>query len=962
MSGTPNALLSDLQARAERRRTQTRDAFWHDLVRSAWERAQGAPPAIARMWLERAHRMLPKDGLVLSALATATLQDGDLVTAERWFRQLATGHGSPEGWAGLALCAHLRQDGPEAVAAMAQALQRTAPTAPLMELADAIVLTADRPGWCGLFSNGMLAIGRGRPGSVLLDSRAVRLSWRGGRATLPSEWSVADRLEVRSKGVDWIGSPLPIGPLTRLEGFIQEAPDGVSGWAWHPGDPERNPAVLTHSGTETSRMTLTEADETALQARPLGRPRRFFMPRGPGLVTVTDEAGRHIWGSPLSVGLEQRVAAALVRGQPAPAPGPVHADRLGRFEAVQTTQASVAVVIPVYRGLIYTRACLDSVVRSVPQGTRVIVVDDCSPEPAMMELLGRLHAAGQIELLRLPSNRGFPGAVNAGLAACPEQDIVLLNSDTLVPPGWLERLRAAAYASPNTGTATPLSNDATILSYPDPEGGNPVPDAAACEAMDRLAQRANGKQTVEIPTGIGFCLYLRHDCLAQVGPLREDVFAQGYGEENDFCMRARALGWRHVGVTGVFVAHVGGQSFGAARDHLIRRNLAILNRLHPGYDALIAQHVAADPLAPHRRRMDEALWTEGGRARAVVLITHAGGGGVDVMIAARCAALAQEGAQGGVRAIVLRPAPGGCRVDDPDAPNLRYAIPTELPALARLLRSDRIMRIELHHRLGHAPEIMDLAAVLKVPWEVYVHDYAWFCQRIALVGPEQRYCGEPDLQGCAECVADLGTLFEEDIAMPDLVARSALDLGRAQRVIAPSRDTAQRIARHFPGVRAEVQAWEDDAHWPPLHPSGAVRKICVVGAIGREKGYDVLLGCVRDARRRALPLEFVVVGYTADDPRLLDAGPAWITGEFAEADAVALIAAQRADLAFIPSIWPETWCFALSRAWAAGLAAVSFDLGAQAERIRTTGRGFTLPLGLRPPAINDALLALAPGR
>ena len=297
-----------------------------------------------------------------------------------------------------------------------------------------------------------------------------------------------------------------------------------------------------------------------------------------------------------------------------------------------------------------------------------------------------MQAAGHIELVRLPSNRGFPGAVNAGLLACAGRDIVLLNSDTLVPPGWLGRLRDAAYAAPDISTATPLSNDAAILSYPNPSGGNTVPDAAACAATDRLVQLANGRQVIEIPTGVGFYLYLRRDCLAQVGVFREDVFAQGYAEENDFCLRARALGWRHVAAAGVFIVHVGGQSFGKARDHLLRRNLAILNRLHPGYDALIAQHIAADPLAPHRRWMDERGWVAGQQNQAAVLVTHAGGGGVDVVIAYRCATLHEAGS----RPIVLRPASGGCQLDDTAYPNLRYAIPEEIPALSRLLEQKSI--------------------------------------------------------------------------------------------------------------------------------------------------------------------------------------------------------------------------------------------------------------------------------
>ena len=82
-------------------------------------------------------------------------------------------------------------------------------------------------------------------------------------------------------------------------------------------------------------------------------------------------------------------------------------------------------------------------------------------------------------------------------------------------------------------------------------------------------------------------MYVKRECLSETGLFREDLFAQGYGEENDFCIRARHLGWRHVAAPGIFVGHVGGQSFGSAKHYLIERNLGALNRLHPGYAELI---------------------------------------------------------------------------------------------------------------------------------------------------------------------------------------------------------------------------------------------------------------------------------------------------------------------------------------------------------------------------------------
>jgi glycosyltransferase involved in cell wall biosynthesis len=134
----------------------------------------------------------------------------------------------------------------------------------------------------------------------------------------------------------------------------------------------------------------------------------------------------------------------------------------------------------------------------------------------------------------------------------------------------------------------------------------------------------------------------------------------------------------------------------------------------------------------------------------------------------------------------------------------------------------------------------------------------------------------------------------------------------------------------------------------------------VIGGIGASKGFDLLIECARDAAARALALEFIVVGSSADDAKLLETGRVFISGAYREGEARDLIAGFKPDLAFLPSIWPETWCFALTEAWRAGLYAVAFDLGAQAARIQATGRGVTLPLGLPVPRINDTLLAWTP--
>jgi glycosyltransferase involved in cell wall biosynthesis len=289
--------------------------------------------------------------------------------------------------------------------------------------------------------------------------------------------------------------------------------------------------------------------------------------------------------------------------------------------------------------------------------------------------------------------------------------------------------------------------------------------------------------------------------------------------------------------------------------------------------------------------------------------------------------------------------------------NLTFRIPEDYPLLLRLLRTERPVVVEAHHFLGHDPAIWQLAADLGVPCEAHVHDYAWFCQRVSLVDGTGHYCGEPDAARCDACVADHGRFIAEDINSASLRERSLRFLGAAAGVVAPSTDVARRISRHFPGIEPQVVPLEDDASLPPLlrHPES--RLVCVAGAIGLHKGYDVLLACARDAASRALDLSFVVVGTTIDDARLMATGRVFITGRYAAAEAIPLIARQRAALGFLPSISPETWSFTLTELWRAGLRVAAFDIGAPAERIRRTGRGFLLPPHATPGAINAALLA-----
>jgi len=949
--------------------------------------------------MERACRLLPSDDTLALALASVCLGQDD-ARAAALLAPLAGRYASREAWTGLAIARRNLGDIAGAGEAVSRALATLVPDATLARLAELVARQLAAPGWCGVSVDGVLDIHvtDGRRGIELEIDGQRRRSLRVGpagarRAALPIDWwRAAHTVGVIADGRHLLGSPLAARVIRRIEGCVTSLGGDLDGWAWHPGDPTIAP-VLTVSAASGEELTLVARD-AASDAAPttlLGRPRAFhlsaeWLRRMAGPVHVRGGDGGDLLGSPLDPARERRAAAAAagaVRArfpasvQPARAPAPsaplaVPADIIGPSPPVgRDRRRRIAdVVIPVHGGGATARACLAAVLATVSAPSRIIVIDDATPDRDLVADLAELARRRRIRLVRHARNRGYPASANAGMRACAGRDVVLLNSDTIVAPSWLDRLRAIAYGAPDIGTVSPLSNNGTILSYPQRDESNAMPDAAATAQLARQAYRANRGAAVDIPVAVGFCMYLRRDCLDAVGAFRDDLFAQGYGEENDFCLRARHLGWRHVAAPGVFVAHHGARSFGPAGEALRTRNQAMLNRLHPGYEALIVAHLRRDPLAQARRRLDLVRWraVRPASRAAALLITHTHGGGVEQRIAAACAAHQKVG----VRPIVLRPtilpdgAPGVVLEDGmaDTFPNLRFVLPSELPALARFLRGNGLREIELHHLLGHDdPAVLELIALLGVPYDVHVHDYALLCPRVALVGRERRYCGEPAIATCEACIADLGSVSGEAISVAALRQRSGLLLAGARHVVAPSEDTAIRLRRHFPAieVRTEAHGDDDDLAATPI-PGRAGRgtaRICVVGAIGVEKGYEILLACARDAAERGLKLEFVVVGHTIDDARLLDTGRVFVTGEFQPAEAVPMIQAQDAALAWLPSVWPETWCFALSEAWRAGLPVVAFDLGAPAERIRRTGRGVLLPLGLPPGAINSALLAAA---
>jgi len=266
----------------------------------------------------------------------------------------------------------------------------------------------------------------------------------------------------------------------------------------------------------------------------------------------------------------------------------------------------VDIVMPVYGSRSLTLQAIDSVLAATTKiPYELVVIDDASPDPVLRHELQTLASAGLLTLLGNERNLGFVETANRGFALHDDRDVVLLNSDTKVFGEWLDRLMKVMNGTTRTATVSPLSNAATILSYPVTLRDNNRLCGMDLAVLDHLCALLD-LPPVALPTAVGFCMAIKRTCLREVGPFDSQKFWRGYGEENDFSLRATLSGWQHMAATNVFVWHRGGASFGVEREALIEAAQQTLELLHPGYAALVQSFIRLDPLGPVRAALDAA--------------------------------------------------------------------------------------------------------------------------------------------------------------------------------------------------------------------------------------------------------------------------------------------------------------------------------------------------------------------
>lgn len=449
---------------------------------------------------------------------------------------------------------------------------------------------------------------------------------------------------------------------------------------------------------------------------------------------------------------------------------------------------AVDIVVPVYNGYEDLVRCVESILRNTDLSRhRVILIDDCSKDERVEAFLREVCGGpeegaengigsdkGMIAVFN-QVNMGFSANVNRGLA-WSDRDTIVLNSDTIVTQGWVEKLQSCAGRSKRIATVTPLSNAATLASVPVFLKDNPLPEGYTADSYARLVERVSLHRYPRIPVGVGFCMYVRNEAYALAGAFDEKAFGRGYGEENDFCFRCTMLGFIHVLCDDTFIYHRGTASFGTEeKKRLIEEHTQILRRRYPEFMEQNDVYCREDPDSEIRDNLLLHQCLDNGKKNLLYFLhldfrqigkKNIGGTQLhvrDLVTGAKehfnvfvCArdkdtlrlTLYLQDQELPEWAVVQQEALSEeeCRLvtfQFPIGPEESFPVLYDeqiAGVLRKILTSFHIDLVHVHHTQGLSLDVFRECRNLEIPVIATLHDYYYACPTTKLLTPEGRFC------------------------------------------------------------------------------------------------------------------------------------------------------------------------------------------------------------------------------
>lgn len=616
-----------------------------------------------------------------------------------------------------------------------------------------------------------------------------------------------------------------------------------------------------------------------------------------------------------------------------------------------SSEEVIDVIVPIYNGYDYLTQLFPTLLRT-KLNSRIFLVDDKSPDPRVHEIEEAFAAEHEnVFIINNEENYGFVKSVNNALQRA-ENHIALVNTDTVLPDLWLERLMAPILLDDKVASTTPYTNSATIFSFPNFCYNNPIYRGMTVDQIDEVFAHVKPRNIVA-PTGVGFCMGMNKHVIDEIGTLDYETFSKGFGEENDWCQRAVKAGYKNVQVENLFVYHKHGGSFQSEeKTELLKHNVAIVNKRYPNYERDVNHFIVKDLNKDIRELCQMILDMKDESCESILAFDHCLGGGATAYLDGK---EREHVERGDAVTIVRNDLQNNCfwlcfhskylekkyRVEKFD----------DLITISKYLHFDTIYINELvtYPVLRNIlPSIIMLKKQQEAKLVMLFHDYFAVCPSINLMTPEHEYCGLPAGEICKKCYES--NPYSQIYGISDVSEWQKMwkeFLNHCDEIRTFSEDTEQRVRDVFGSSEKITLVPHQVESFFPINKNYKTTDTINIGLLGTmaiHKGalkVQELLEAIQESGRQ--DIRVILIGQVGEDAKNLLSNPFFRqTGEYSVDNLVKLVYENDIDLFFISSVWPETFSYTTEEIMQMNMPIASFDIGAPAYRIKRYERGIVI--------------------
>ena len=605
----------------------------------------------------------------------------------------------------------------------------------------------------------------------------------------------------------------------------------------------------------------------------------------------------------------------------------------------------IDIVIPVYNGLQHLEPLFESIFNNSDLQYRLIIVNDASPDLKVEPfILQKIKDRKNCFYFKNSRNLGFTKTVNFSLTKVQSKHFVLLNTDVIVPKKWLSRLMAPFYNYEKVASITPFSNSAVFFSYPIMGEDNKLPPGFSVQDIDDAFNLINPKidKDCEIHSGVGFCMAIDKNCWDEIGEFDADTFGKGYGEENDWCMRAIKYGWKNIVCPNLYVFHNHGGSFPLSeKEALMKANSETLHKRWPLLNSMVEKFVESDPWKKYRLTASLKLSQSSYKCVLVMDLDFNKGGAY-----AYRKQKMEKYSDDNYKVLLLTHAQNRkewiLSTQYGDIEDKYYL--NDINELRNLFKIIKIEKIFINNFVYINQEnLQNIFSILKeikknynISYEYVFHDYLSLCSSFFLMDNNNDFCYLPDMKKCNECLKENPnrTVMIRDITTWRELWGGFLE--NVDKLTVFSNSTKSLVLKVYPQLNLEVKEHSTLVSYSNKYMTPIKKDPLIIGCFGafsESKGALKIIELAGILKDKYPDAKILIYGHVYMD--IVDLpGNIIFMGLYDKNKLPDILIENSITLVFFASIYSETFSYVVQELMLAEAPIVCFDIGAPAERIK----------------------------